>query len=109
MQQLCIRPRRRRSRRTGRGSGSARSASGALVWIYADINRYALYGFIALAVLLAGYITWRVLRRRRAPPAPKSPPGKGRSPAEGSQRPRAARSPRGDFADPEPPLGATGG
>ena len=52
--------------------------------IYADINRYSLYGFIALAVLLAAYITWRVLRRRRAAEARKSPPVKERSQAKGS-------------------------
>jgi membrane protein DedA with SNARE-associated domain len=34
--------------------------------IYADINRYFLYVLIALVVLLAGYIGWRRLRRRRA-------------------------------------------
>ena len=34
--------------------------------IYADVNRFSLYVFIALAVLLAGYIAWRVLRRRGA-------------------------------------------
>jgi membrane protein DedA with SNARE-associated domain len=33
--------------------------------IYADINRYSLYVFGALVVLLAGYITWRMVRRRR--------------------------------------------
>jgi membrane protein DedA with SNARE-associated domain len=33
--------------------------------IYADINRYSLYAFGVLAVLLAGYIAWRVMRRRR--------------------------------------------
>lgn len=33
--------------------------------IYADINRYSLYVFGALVVLLAGYIAWRVVRRRR--------------------------------------------
>jgi membrane protein DedA with SNARE-associated domain len=33
--------------------------------IYADINRYSLYVFGALMVLLAGYIAWRVVRRRR--------------------------------------------
>jgi membrane protein DedA with SNARE-associated domain len=33
--------------------------------IYADVNRFSLYVFLALAVLLAGYVTWRVLRRRR--------------------------------------------
>jgi membrane protein DedA with SNARE-associated domain len=32
--------------------------------IYADINRYSLYLLIALAVLLAGYIGWRLVRRR---------------------------------------------
>jgi hypothetical protein len=32
--------------------------------IYADINRYSLYAFGVLAVLLAAYITWRVTRRR---------------------------------------------
>jgi membrane protein DedA with SNARE-associated domain len=35
--------------------------------IYADINRFSLYVLIALAVLLAGYVTWRVLRRRLHP------------------------------------------
>src|SRR6201996_6476205 len=33
--------------------------------IYADINRYSLYAFVALAVLLAAWIAWRVTRRRR--------------------------------------------
>jgi len=33
--------------------------------IYADINRYSLYVFSALVVLVAGYIAWRVIRRRR--------------------------------------------
>ena len=33
--------------------------------IYADINRYSLYVFGALVVLVAGYIAWRVIRRRR--------------------------------------------
>jgi membrane protein DedA with SNARE-associated domain len=36
--------------------------------IYSDINRYVLYLLIALAVLLAGYIGWRLLRRRRRRP-----------------------------------------
>ena len=36
--------------------------------IYADVNRYALYVFLALAVLLAAYLTWRVVRRRRSAP-----------------------------------------
>jgi len=34
--------------------------------IYADINRYSLYVFSALVVLVAGYIAWRVIRRRRS-------------------------------------------
>ena len=33
--------------------------------VYADINRYSLYVFGALVVALAGYIAWRVVRRRR--------------------------------------------
>jgi membrane protein DedA with SNARE-associated domain len=53
--------------------------------IYRDVNRFSLYGFIVLAVLLAIYIAWRVLRcrRGRAEP-PKSPPVKERSEAQGS-------------------------
>ncbi len=39
---------------------------------YHDITEYSLYVLIALAVLLAGYIAWRVWRhRRRAKPARK--------------------------------------
>lgn len=38
--------------------------------IYSDLNRYVLYLLIALAVLLAGYIGWRLLRRRRRPGQP---------------------------------------
>ena len=56
--------------------------------IYADINRFSLYVFIALAVLLAGYITWRVLRRRRGKQedakVAQSPPVQERSEAKGS-------------------------
>jgi membrane protein DedA with SNARE-associated domain len=37
--------------------------------IYADINRYSLYAFGVLAVLLAAYVSWRVRRRRRGAPA----------------------------------------
>ena len=33
--------------------------------IYADVNRYFLYLLIALGALLAGYIAWRLVRRRR--------------------------------------------
>lgn len=34
--------------------------------IYADINRFSLYVVVALVVLLAGYLAWRLWRRRRA-------------------------------------------
>jgi predicted membrane protein len=34
--------------------------------IYADINRYSLYAFSVLAVLLAAYVAWRLTRRRQA-------------------------------------------
>jgi membrane protein DedA with SNARE-associated domain len=34
--------------------------------IYRNVNRFAIYALIALAVVLAGYIVRRVLRRRRA-------------------------------------------
>ncbi len=44
--------------------------------IYTDINRYALYLLVAAAVLLAGFIAYRVLRRRRS--------GAGKAGAEGS-------------------------
>jgi membrane protein DedA with SNARE-associated domain len=56
--------------------------------IYADVNRYALYVLIALAVLLAAYVTRRLLRRRKtraaapqaSPDEPASPsPGRGRT------------------------------
>jgi membrane protein DedA with SNARE-associated domain len=57
--------------------------------IYADINRYSLYVFGALVVLLAGYIAWRVVRRRRRgrpDPAgtPASSPARENSKAQGS-------------------------
>jgi membrane protein DedA with SNARE-associated domain len=51
--------------------------------IYHYITLYSLYVLIALAVLLAGYITWRALRRRRK-----------RRP-EARQSPRPAHRPRG--------------
>jgi membrane protein DedA with SNARE-associated domain len=40
-------------------------AGGHIGTIYHYITEYFFYLLIALAVLLAGYITWRVLRRRR--------------------------------------------
>ncbi len=57
--------------------------------IYADINRYSLYVFSALVVLVAGYIAWRVIRRRRrggsgAGGAGASSPAKENSKAQGS-------------------------
>jgi membrane protein DedA with SNARE-associated domain len=38
--------------------------------IYKDVNRYALFVLVALALVLAGYIGYRVLRRRRRAPEP---------------------------------------
>jgi membrane protein DedA with SNARE-associated domain len=57
--------------------------------IYADINRYALYVFGALVALAAGYIAWRVLRRRRrggsgSGTAGPSSPARENSKAQGS-------------------------
>jgi membrane protein DedA with SNARE-associated domain len=40
--------------------------------IYTDVNRYSLYVVIALAVLVAGYIGWRLVKRKH-PPAPAGP------------------------------------
>src|SRR5579862_957940 len=40
-------------------------AGGSIDTIYRDVNRYALYVLLALAVLLAAYIIRRVARRRR--------------------------------------------
>lgn len=55
--------------------------------IYADVNRFSLYVFVALAVLLAGYVTWRVLRRRRA-----GRPGRGVGSRETQPGPKAPQS-----------------
>jgi membrane protein DedA with SNARE-associated domain len=57
--------------------------------IYADINRYSLYVFGALVVLLAGYIAWRVIRRRRhgrpgSGGTTANPPARENSKAQGS-------------------------
>jgi membrane protein DedA with SNARE-associated domain len=57
--------------------------------IYADINRYSLYVFSALVVLVAGYLAWRVIRRRMrggsgAGGAGESSPARENSKAQGS-------------------------
>ena len=55
--------------------------------VYADITRYSLYVFGALVALAAGYIAWRVLRRRRrggSGPAGPSSPARENSKAQGS-------------------------
>jgi len=57
--------------------------------IYADINRYSLYVFGALVALAAGYIAWRVIRRRRRGGAGSgttgaNPPAREDSTAQGS-------------------------
>jgi membrane protein DedA with SNARE-associated domain len=50
--------------------------------IYADVNHYALYVLIALAVLLAAYITYRLIRRRRTrPTGTGSPTPQSKSPS----------------------------
>ena len=41
--------------------------------IYNSVNRFALYLFLALAVLLAGYIVRRVARRHRRSAGPREP------------------------------------
>jgi len=43
--------------------------------IYHYITEYFFYVLIALAVLLAGYIAWRVLRRRRGATPAREPAG----------------------------------
>ena len=55
--------------------------------IYADVNRFSLYVLIALAVLLAAYIIWRVMRRRRMGQTSQTrpnPPVKENSETQGS-------------------------
>ncbi len=57
--------------------------------IYADINRYSLYVFGALVVLVTGYIAWHVIRRRRrggtgSGTAEASSPARESSKAQGS-------------------------
>jgi membrane protein DedA with SNARE-associated domain len=60
--------------------------------IYADVNRFSLYVFIALAVVLAGYITWRVVRRRRAgrPGRPEAQPNP-RTPEPSPKTPESSK------------------
>ena len=60
--------------------------------IYADVNRFSLYVLIALVVLLAAYITWRVLRRRRRKGedrAKAEEPGNGDAKANGDAEAKA--------------------
>ena len=57
------------------------AAGGHIGTIYADVNHFSLYLFIALAAVVAAYVAWRVRRRRRAgrpgrreaQPSPKTP------------------------------------
>ena len=53
--------------------------------IYHDITQYSTYLLIALAVLLAGYIAWRVLRRRRRTRQAREP-ASSQSPETGQPR-----------------------
>jgi membrane protein DedA with SNARE-associated domain len=55
--------------------------------IYSGINRFALYVLVALAVLLAGYIGWRLLRRRRRAARAVSEPAKSNDATETAEAP----------------------
>ena len=61
--------------------------------IYTDVNRFALYLFIALAVVVAAYVTWRVLRRRRGP-GRRGPGRRGPGRREAQPDPKAPESSR---------------
>jgi membrane protein DedA with SNARE-associated domain len=70
--------------------------------IYHYITQYSLYVLIALAVLLAGYITRHVLRRRRRRAGQARQAEQARQPAEEARQPaEEARQP----ADIRPPTG----
>ena len=87
-------------------------AGDAIGAIYHNINRYGLYVLLALAVLLAGYIIRRVVRRRRhravsaAPATPETPEAE-QAPATrarrlwGRRRPALESSNRGPTRGPE--------
>ena len=60
--------------------------------IYTDINRFSLYVLIALAVLLAGYIGWRLVRRRRVGKAPQTQPHKTRQSPSAKENSKAKGS-----------------
>jgi membrane protein DedA with SNARE-associated domain len=66
--------------------------------IYHYITQYSLYVLIALAVLLAGYIAWRVLRRRRHG-TPAGEPAKGQLP---DRRPSASETASTESAASQP-------
>ena len=57
--------------------------------IYHYITQYSTYVLIALAVLLAGYIAWRLLRRRRRRATPAREPANGQPP---DRRPSASET-----------------
>jgi membrane protein DedA with SNARE-associated domain len=59
--------------------------------IYSDINRYSIYVVIILVVLLAGYIGWRLVRRRRHHQV--SPPATADETQESSEEPAVAEEP----------------
>ena len=59
--------------------------------IYHYITQYSYYALIALAVLLVGYITWYVLRRRRRAP-PNREPVNGQPPDRQLSRERDGRT-----------------
>jgi membrane protein DedA with SNARE-associated domain len=65
--------------------------------IYHYITQYSLYVLIALAVLLAGYIAWRVLRRRRH----GTPPGEPAKSQPSDRRPSDGRPSASETASTE--------
>ena len=88
--------------------------------IYADVNRFAVYVLIALAVLLAAYIGWRLVRRRRragqhpeGPAVQEDSEAKQEAPQAAAEAPQAApeapqAAPEAPQAAPEAPQAAPG-
>jgi membrane protein DedA with SNARE-associated domain len=67
--------------------------------IYHDITRYSLYVLIALVVLAAGYVAWRVLRRRRH----VTPRGVAASSHPSTTRPSASETATSKTTEARPP------
>ena len=69
-------------------------AGNHIITIYHYITLYSYYVLIALAVLLVGYIAWRLRRRRRHRRAPRPPEPTKRMRPEVPNRPRRPRRTR---------------